>query len=204
MKALRFAVGLALLVGLAGCGGSDPTLMPDVMGRRLDVALSEIKRAGFEDKVEVVGRGTFGIVNKSNWKVCDQSPAAGQVLKGAPRVTVDRSCGDGATKSTDGVTESTTTTSPPPPTAPPATTAAPTTAPPATMAAPTTAKPQPLVATTARPAPTTAATSPPMTAGVYYANCAEARAAGAAPMSRGEPGYRAGLDRDGDGTACDK
>jgi hypothetical protein len=37
----------------------------------------------------------------------------------------------------------------------------------------------------------------------YYANCAEARAAGAAPMAAGEPGYRPGLDRDKDGTACD-
>ena len=34
---------------------------------------------------------------------------------------------------------------------------------------------------------------------VYYKNCAAAKAAGAAPMHRGEPGYRAGLDRDGDG-----
>ncbi|MFD7031355.1 excalibur calcium-binding domain-containing protein [Streptomyces sp. NPDC059917] len=32
---------------------------------------------------------------------------------------------------------------------------------------------------------------------------AEAKAAGAAPIRRGEPGYRSALDRDGDGTACD-
>lgn len=38
---------------------------------------------------------------------------------------------------------------------------------------------------------------------VYYENCAEVRAAGAAPLHRGEPGYRPGLDRDGDGIACD-
>ncbi len=37
----------------------------------------------------------------------------------------------------------------------------------------------------------------------YYANCAQARAAGAAPIRAGQPGYRAALDRDGDGTACD-
>nr|BFD96132.1 hypothetical protein KitaXyl93_74920 [Kitasatospora sp. Xyl93] len=37
----------------------------------------------------------------------------------------------------------------------------------------------------------------------YYANCSAAKAAGAAPLHRGEPGYRAGLDRDGDGTACE-
>ncbi len=38
---------------------------------------------------------------------------------------------------------------------------------------------------------------------VYYANCTEARAAGAAPIRRGEPGYRPGLDRDDDGVACE-
>ena len=39
--------------------------------------------------------------------------------------------------------------------------------------------------------------------GAYYANCAAARAAGAAPLYAGEPGYRSGLDRDGDGVACE-
>ena len=38
----------------------------------------------------------------------------------------------------------------------------------------------------------------------FYANCKEAKAAGAAPMYKGDPGYRPELDRDGDGTACDK
>lgn len=37
----------------------------------------------------------------------------------------------------------------------------------------------------------------------FYENCTAARAAGAAPIYRGEPGYRAGLDRDGDGIACE-
>lgn len=37
----------------------------------------------------------------------------------------------------------------------------------------------------------------------YFANCASARAAGAAPLRRGNPGYRAGLDRDNDGVACE-
>ncbi|MDP2087311.1 MAG: excalibur calcium-binding domain-containing protein [Gemmobacter sp.] len=37
----------------------------------------------------------------------------------------------------------------------------------------------------------------------YYANCAAARAAGVAPLRRGDPGYRAKLDRDGDGIACE-
>jgi outer membrane biosynthesis protein TonB len=38
---------------------------------------------------------------------------------------------------------------------------------------------------------------------VYYKNCAAAKAAGVAPLHLGEPGYRSGLDRDGDGVACE-
>lgn len=82
-----------------------------------------------------------------------------------------------------------------------ATTVPPTTVPSTTLPARTTAT---TVATTSRattpPAPAT--TSAP-SAGVYYANCAAARAAGAAPLSRGEPGYRSALDADNDGVACE-
>jgi hypothetical protein len=38
----------------------------------------------------------------------------------------------------------------------------------------------------------------------YYANCTQARAPGAAPIMRGEPGYRPALDRDDDGVACER
>src|SRR5262249_45702315 len=38
---------------------------------------------------------------------------------------------------------------------------------------------------------------------VYYRNCAEARAANAAPIFRIEAGYRSELDADGDGIACE-
>lgn len=38
--------------------------------------------------------------------------------------------------------------------------------------------------------------------GTYYANCAAARAAGAAPVHRGDPGYGRHLDRDNDGVGC--
>jgi len=48
-----------------------------------------------------------------------------------------------------------------------------------------------------------ATTSTKAAATVYYANCAAARAAGVAPLHRGDPGYRSGLDRDGDGIACE-
>jgi len=38
---------------------------------------------------------------------------------------------------------------------------------------------------------------------VSYASCAEARAAGSAPLRAGDPGYSRRLDRDGDGVACE-
>lgn len=38
---------------------------------------------------------------------------------------------------------------------------------------------------------------------VYYKNCAAARAAGAAPVYRGQPGYASHLDRDNDGIGCE-
>ena len=37
----------------------------------------------------------------------------------------------------------------------------------------------------------------------YFANCSAVRAAGAAPIHAGQPGYSRKLDRDGDGVACE-
>lgn len=39
--------------------------------------------------------------------------------------------------------------------------------------------------------------------GVFYRNCNAARAAGAAPLYRGQPGYRPDMDGDNDGVACE-
>lgn len=39
--------------------------------------------------------------------------------------------------------------------------------------------------------------------GDYWRGCDDARAAGTAPIFRGEPGYRAGMDGDNDGIACE-
>jgi hypothetical protein len=39
-------------------------------------------------------------------------------------------------------------------------------------------------------------------ASVYYKNCAAVRAAGKAPIRRGDPGYSSKLDADGDGQGC--
>ena len=44
----------------------------------------------------------------------------------------------------------------------------------------------------------------PAPASAYYKNCAAAKAAGAAPLRTGDPGYSSKLDRDGDGVACER
>ncbi|MFG1838077.1 excalibur calcium-binding domain-containing protein [Micromonospora sp. NPDC049175] len=46
-------------------------------------------------------------------------------------------------------------------------------------------------------------TGPAPDGNVYYANCTAARAAGAAPIRKGDPGYSRKLDGDGDGIGCE-
>jgi hypothetical protein len=74
----------------------------------------------------------------------------------------------------------------------------------AAAAAAAKAAPAPYVAP-APPAPAPdVAPAPAAPAAVYYKNCTAARAAGAAPIYQGSPGYGTHLDRDGDGIGCDK
>lgn len=58
-----------------------------------------------------------------------------------------------------------------------------------------TTKPKPKPKPTIKPKPTTEA--------AYYKNCDAVRAAGKAPIHRGDPGYSRKLDRDGDGIGCE-
>lgn len=62
---------------------------------------------------------------------------------------------------------------------------------------------QPTVPVPALPRTVPVPAQPPAPADISYPNCAAVRAAGKAPLLRGQPGYRAGLDRDGDGRACE-
>ncbi|WP_400160291.1 DUF1524 domain-containing protein [Arthrobacter sp. BPSS-3] len=76
----------------------------------------------------------------------------------------------------------------------------------AAPAQPAPAQPAPVQAAPAQApaaAPAPAAAVPAAPAAAYYANCAAVRAAGAAPLRRGQPGYSSKLDRDGDGIACE-
>lgn len=64
-------------------------------------------------------------------------------------------------------------------------------------------KPKALPAPRTRSMPQVMDTPRTSSHGVYFRNCAAARAAGAAPLYRGHPGYREPLDADGDGVACE-
>jgi len=96
MRALAVAAVFILALGLASCGQAEPAVMPDVTGQQLDVAKSDIGRAGHSGDVEVVGGGLFGVVDESNWTVCEQLPSAGETVTGTPRLTVDRTCDEDA------------------------------------------------------------------------------------------------------------
>lgn len=50
---------------------------------------------------------------------------------------------------------------------------------------------------------TPAATEAPASSNVYYKNCTEVRAAGAAPIYPGDPGWQSKFDRDNDGIGCE-
>ena len=53
------------------------------------------------------------------------------------------------------------------------------------------------------PAPAPGPAPAPTPGNVSYENCDAVRAAGAAPLYAGQPGYVPKLDRDGDGIACE-
>ena len=80
-----------IAAALAGCAAVQPPPMPDVLGLRLDLALSEIRRTGYGKEPELVGGGAFGAVEQENWVVCRQDPATGQPIVN-PRLIISRDC----------------------------------------------------------------------------------------------------------------
>jgi hypothetical protein len=80
------ALLLALLAG--GCGG-EANRVPDVQGKRLDVAQDVLDDAGLG--YEVIGGGALGVAVRRNWQVCEQRPKAGKRAKSV-KLYVGRSC----------------------------------------------------------------------------------------------------------------
>jgi beta-lactam-binding protein with PASTA domain len=89
---MRYLFGLpliALCLVIAACGGQDSHSVPNVTGKRLDVAVERLESVGLE--YDLLGGGTFGVVVKANWYVCEQHPAGGSRASSVELV-VDRSC----------------------------------------------------------------------------------------------------------------
>lgn len=109
--------GILIIGSIASSNDSSPSgdaveetiAMPNLAGERLDVALSDLAALGIDEgDVEIVGGGTFGIVDQSNWTVCEHNPLAEQPLTPPFRLIVDRSCPETGEPVTEPVEESST------------------------------------------------------------------------------------------------
>lgn len=89
MRYASSSVILVLAAVLAGGCGGEANRVPDVEGKRLDVAQEMLDDAGLE--YEVLGGGVFGVLVRSNWEVCDQRPSPGRKARTVDLV-VARSC----------------------------------------------------------------------------------------------------------------
>ncbi|KAB8288624.1 deoxyribonuclease [Bifidobacterium ramosum] len=157
-------------------------------------------------RCEYVAR-QIGVKSKySLWITQAEHDAMAGVLSSCPSQTVPDNGGvkanqSSAQTSTDPVTkpQSKPTTKPSKPTTKPSK--------PSKPSKPTTKPSKPSKPTTKPSKPTTKpskpTTKPSKPSTVYYKNCAAVRAAGKAPLYRGQPGYRPALDRDKDGIACE-
>lgn len=204
MKSLRYAATFALLVTLAAGGCSEaisptsasslvktaaPTLAPapDTKGMALDQARLALEDAGYELNVRD-SRENRSIVAEGNWIITSQNTTGSTATLGARKVT-DKSdeeiaaeqvaADEAARVAAEQVAADEA----------------------ARVAAEKAAADEAArLAQEQQQAPPAPAPAP---AEVSYANCTEAKAAGAAPIYEGEPGYRAKLDRDKDGIACE-
>ncbi|HEY4347435.1 MAG TPA: PASTA domain-containing protein [Gaiellaceae bacterium] len=82
-------VAAALALSCVACGSTDPHRAPDLVGERLDLAEETLDAVGL--RYRTVGGGLFGIVVRSHWSVCRQSPSPG-VLTRSVTLFVDRDC----------------------------------------------------------------------------------------------------------------
>ena len=164
--------------------------VPDVVGMKGDDAADALKKAGLSKSPSYTDAdGEESVWAPGNWSVTAQDPAAGEQVPADQEITltVNHDSADAAA-SASAAAEATEQAAQEEP------------------AQEEPAQEEPAQEEPAQPeAPAQEPQSEPEEqADAYYANCTEAKAAGAAPMYRGSPGYRADLDRDHDGIACDK
>jgi hypothetical protein len=190
--------------------------VPGVVGMTLDKATEQLEDLGFKVEAKDIVDGK-SIFKESNWQVISQDPAEnaqaeeGSTVKlgvkslekiEAEKAAAEKAAADKAAAELAAAQQAAAEKA-----AADAAAAAQAAAEQAARdAAARQAVPVPAPAAPAAPAPAPAPAAPvaPAPAAVYYANCTAARAAGAAPVYAGTPGYGKHLDRDGDGIGCDK
>ncbi|KIS28647.1 calcium-binding protein [Arthrobacter sp. SPG23] len=229
---MKKTLALVVLTGLmlTGCGGkqaassatavaevADAVTVPSVMGLTLDKATDQLENLGLKVKADDTVDGKM-IMSKKNWQVTSQDPTEGAKVakdstvhlgvKNLEKEAAEKAAADKAAAEKAAAVKAASDkaaadkAAADKASADKAAAAAAAAKLAAEQAAAQKAAPQVPVAPAAPVAPPAPAVQAPATA--YYASCADAKAAGAAPIYSGQPGYRAGLDRDNDGTACDK
>ncbi|WP_461174151.1 excalibur calcium-binding domain-containing protein [Arthrobacter sp. Z1-9] len=229
---MKKSLALAVLAGLmlTGCGGKQADVepaaaatavetveqtvtVPGVVGLTLDKATDQLEALGFEVEAADAVEGK-SIVVKKNWQVISQDPTEGKsadkgsVVKlgvksldvlaaekaAAEKVVAENAAAEAAAVAKAAAEKAA------------ADQAAAAQAAAEQAARDAAARPAPQVP--AAPAPVVPApvvpAPAPAPAAAPFANCTAARAAGAAPVYAGTPGYGKHLDRDGDGIGCDK
>ena len=79
--------GVVLLVLVTGASGARALVRaPNLVGQRLDVAVSLVERAGLRARESC--SGLFGCIILSHWEVCSQTPRAGHVAASRSTVTL--------------------------------------------------------------------------------------------------------------------
>ena len=160
--------------------------VPDVVGMKGDAAAVALKEAGLTSSPSYTDAdGEDSVWNSSDWSVTSQDPAAGERVPADQAITL--TVNDDSAEAAASASAS-------------ASAAA------AETSASAEASEQAVQDEPAQPEEPAQRPQqdPKKSTSTYYANCTEAKAAGAAPMYEGDPGYRSGLDRDHDGIACDK
>jgi beta-lactam-binding protein with PASTA domain len=72
-----------------GFGRGSRHVVPDLRGQRLDIAQAHLDAIGLDSDTR--GGGTFGVVIRSHWQVCDQDPSPGSTAREV-LLSVDREC----------------------------------------------------------------------------------------------------------------
>ena len=188
--------------------------VPNVVGSSLPDAVQVLKTEGF-GTVSVTDEHGASVLKShfaDGFQVTAQAPGAGVKAKVSKAVSLTVRATPAPASL---VSHKPTPSASPSPTPSPSPSTTPTPSPEPTTAEPTPEPtvdapveepaPEPTVdAPVEEPAPEPTAQPEPAPQQAYYSSCREAKAAGAAPLYRGDPGYRSRLDRDGDGVACEK